>query len=232
MADEFFQNSLFLQQLQNWARSYAPTRQFSPNDIFLAMEWANSGVRLHELTDYLDHVIAQNPDFFTQDFKITRLKTDAEKLIASKHQTLAERMQTPVVARDPFAELLACVTQTGQQTKNEFVRQALRQTWKQLKLVQNEAKTKHPDWHTTAAEFYELKAMAITAAHQLTEEACNTCYDVLTDEEKQQVDSLTPAEQIHQLQLGPEASRRYRQACRLQKIAEYFGLNTLLHFFD
>lgn len=227
-----FEHAQFLKTMQTWVASYAPTHQLSAADLYYVLNWAKSGVRANELTDWFDRFLASHPDFFKDGVRLSRLQYEAEKLIVSKHKSFEQIAQEPLVVQDPFGSVLACITKLGQQTQNVFVRDALRQSWRDLRRAQHEAIQAHPDWQTSATEFYALKALAICATQQIVEEACHACFDTLAPCEKSDVETLSPKEQIHLMKLGPEASARFVKATRLQKIADRFGLGELLHFFD
>lgn len=232
MAANAMHHAQFLRTMQDWVRSYVSTAQLSPNDLFHIVEWAQAGVRAQELTAHFDRYLALNPDFFKDGFKLSRLRFEAERFIASIRKNEPERLTEPMLVSDPFVALIELVTQTGRATQNDFVRAALRQLWKSLKQAHQTALVLYPDWNQTPAAYYHFKAFAIMANCDACKLACEACTKNLSPEECRELTKLTPQERIHAMQLGEDALRRYHELCRLEKIAAYFELEKILHYFD
>jgi len=229
MQTESLPHALFLQTMQNWVRSYLSTQQLSATDLFFALEWAESGVRADALTDHFDHYIAQNPDVIKNGVKLSRLRWEAERYISALRQKTPETLAQPMIVSDPFATLLNAVAEAGRSSSNALVTEILRTMWKSLNKAHQAALELYPDWNTSPSEYYQLKAYAITTHRQACQSACNSCAEILTQQELDDLISLTTQEQMHLLTLGEDAAQRFRNKCRTEKIAAHFGLGELLN---
>ena len=224
--------SQFILVFQAWVRSYAPVRQLSPNDLFCIMEWSGSGVDAKELTDHFDRFLSRNPQFMKDGFRLSALRFEADHFILSRRQKNADHNREPLQVYDPFVGLLACIAKRGQEQENMLVREAMRTMWRNIREIQQQALLQYASWQTSATEFYHLKALAILANREQCEVLFSRCLELLTPEERSSFDVLTPEERLHHLFLGSEAAREYRAMRHDQKVAEYFHLAEVFHYFD
>ena len=222
----------FILTFQAWVQSYSPVRQLSPNDLFCLMEWADAGMDAGELTDHFDRFLSRNPLFMKDGFRLSALRFEAEHYIVSKRKDTGTLNRHPLQVYDPFIGLLDRIAASGQEQPNELVREAMRAMWRKIREIQRQALEQHASWQTSAAEFYQLKAVAILANREQCHALLTRCLELLTPEERAEFDKLTAEESIHLLSLGPEAAQDYRAMRHDQKVADFFHLSDILHFFD
>ena len=220
----------FILSFQAWVQSYDPVRQLSPNDLYYLMTWADNGVDARALTDHFDRFLSQHPNYMKDGFRLSSLRFEAEKFIVQRRQAMPVRETLKVY--DPFEGLLKKIETLGQTQTNAHIRESLRIMWRNIRTLHGQALEAFDSWRTSAATFYQLKAAAISANLTECENLFTRCLEMLTPDERATFDQLSPEDSIHLLSLGPEASTAYRKMRRHQKIADYFHLSELWHYFD
>ena len=220
----------FILSFQAWVHSHDPVRQLSPNDLYYLMMWAENGVDARALTDHFDRFLSQHPNYMKDGFRLSSLRFEAEKFIVQRRQAMPAR--EPLKVYDPFEGLLKKIETSGQAQTNEHVREALRMMWRNIRTIHRQALEASDAWRTSAAAFYHFKAIAISAHLAECEKLFACCLEMLTPDECAAFDQLSPQDAIHLLSLGPEAATAYRKMQRHQKIADYFHLSELWHYFD
>lgn len=217
----------FLRTIQAWVWQRFPVHQLSANDIFYAIQWAQSGIPAAMLTEAFETWLQEHPHHFDDGFRLTRLKLQAEHAIA-EYRKKAMATPPPVIVHDPFKAALDAITVCGKQTENPLLRDLLREFYQGMRDAQALAIESCPGWNERPDAFYPFKARAILAwdkhlAHLLTQ-----CFNMLSEQEQTQIKQLTPREKIHCMHLGNEAKQYYLKQCMNTRLAAYFQIESLL----
>lgn len=217
----------FLRGIQSWVWRYFPVHQLSATDIFYALKWAQSGIPVTMLTEHFDVWLHEHPHHFDEGFRLVRLQRQAERAISEFRKKPAP-IPPPVLVDDPFKRALETITSCGKQTENPLLRDALRQFYQAMREAHKLALTACPEWNQRPDAFYPFKARAILAWDEHLAILLQYCFDMLTETEQLQIQTMSPQEKVHCMHLGDEAKQHYIGQCQNKRIATYFHIEPLL----
>jgi len=218
----------FLATMQRWLNDCFPTRQFSSTDIFYLFQWARSGIPAAEFMAGFNDFLARHPGFFDKSFRLSRLKYEAERIIAKQIKCRTQAIHEPLsIVNDPYQPLLEAVTHCGRSLANPMLRDILRQAFRDLKHAQTQAEHRLSQWRTLAEDYYAFKAQAMMDWQSVLQKIGDACLACLTPQEMETITALSAREKVHAMQLGHEAAQHYQKARAREKLAQYFDLSSL-----
>lgn len=222
-------HSEFLQDIQSWVWKHFPTRQLSAADIFYAMQWAETGVPCCIFTDAFEACLRSKNNEFLKTGKLSSLHFDAERVIDNyRIQHTDNSPKQPLIVDDPYQIALERIADSGKKTNNPLLRDELRIFYQNMLNSRSENRKAYPDWNQRSESYYPLKARAIVDWESSLSTLLNNCFEMLTDQEKSQLQKLSPADEAHCLFISEEAQNVYKKRILNQKIAEYFDISPLL----
>ncbi|MBR4984812.1 MAG: hypothetical protein IKY83_03600, partial [Proteobacteria bacterium] len=214
-------NVAFIRDMQAWVWKRFPSRQLSAIDIYYAQKWSESGVPSHIFTDAFEHMLRERNCEFEASGKLSTLRFEASRIIADYLKILNAPTNVPPVTLDePYEKALERIAQIGRDHPNPLLLAELRTFYRTLLDTKSAARKAYPEYHARIESYYAYKAHAILAWDQGLEALLARCAQLLSEEETDRLNTLTPSEKIHCMQLSADAQAHYKKQIFQKKIAE------------
>lgn len=221
-------HTAFLQDIQNWVWKRFPTRQLSASDIFYAMQWAETGVPAVFFVDGFEHWLSTHPKEFVTNANLSALRFEADRIVSAYRQL--HPVQAPVEFKvdDPFKVILDRLERVGKNTTDDRLRLQLREIYQTMRDGMQKTRSLYPDWKARAEVFYTLKARALILWDESVDHLIQECFSWLSEDEKKQMQTLTPADAMYAMRLGDEALAVYKKTHFQRNVAKFYSMESLL----